>query len=126
MEIYFQLFMKLPDMKFIGKVLKCYDLLDLNVNKRFTIFDLEKIDTVNKLKQLEDELRYYYLPCKYKKFFDKLDEKRSITILRHFLRIIDYKISSREKYSNHQKYLEYHLCQINKTDTTHCFIVDFN
>ncbi len=112
-NIYFQLFKVLPDLEFINKITKLYGLNDLDINYKFTLKDLEKMGTVEKLNNIKDELANYYLNCKFKKYMDNLTEKKSITILRHFLKVIDYKVVSREKYSDNRKYLAYNIINTN-------------
>ncbi len=113
-NIYFQLFKKLPDIIFINKIAQLYGIKDLDINYKFTIKDLEKNNVVQKLNDIKDEIGIYYLNCKYKKYIDNLTEKKSITVLRHLLKIINYKVISHEKYSDNRKYLVYNIKNNNK------------
>ena len=59
------------------------------------------MNSVEKLKLLK--LDKYYLPCKAKIYLLNINEKRAITILRHFLKVFNYKLYSTEKYINKKK-----------------------
>lgn len=106
---YFQLFRILPDREIIDKVLKCFGIKELEVNYNFTKKDMERCETIKRLEEMREDIRKYYLECKYKKFMNDLNEKRSITILKHFLKVVNYGISTKEKYSDGRKYLVYNL-----------------
>ncbi len=114
-NIYFQLFKRLPEAEFIDKIAQIYGIKDLDINYKFTIRDLEKNSVIERLNNLKEELNNYYLNCKFKKYVEDLTEKKSITILRHLLKVIDYKVVSHEKYSDNRKYLVYNIKNINKT-----------
>lgn len=110
----FQLFGVIPSMDVIEKVMMCFGYRGLDTEYVFTIADLIKQETVDKIQQMSDELREYYLPCKFEKYVNipNLSEKTSITILRHFVRIVDYKVVSKEKYSQHRKYQVYQIKRV--------------
>lgn len=113
---HYQLFKILPDREIIDKILLCFGIKELDGNYSFTKKDLERYETVTKLEGIREEMRKYYLECKYKRFTGNLDKKKSITILRHFLRVVNYSIFSREKYSAGNKYLVYQLKYIGKIE----------
>lgn len=123
-NIYFQLFKKLPDMKTVIKIVELFGIKDLDPNYKFTINDLKKNNILDNLKDINHILDDYYLKCKYDKYVVNLTEKKAITILRHFLKVIDYKVVSREKYSNNKKYLVYNI-QNNKIDTNISLTLNF-
>lgn len=104
-----QLFKKIPDHNIIIKLLSLFGIYRLEDENKFTINDLIKRETVKKIYGIKEELSNYYLNCKYKKFVNDLDEKKSITILRHFLKLLDYKLITKEKYSDGHKYLVYYV-----------------
>lgn len=108
-NIYFQLFKKLPDYNMIINIVELYGIKDLDINYKFTINDLIKLNIVHKLNQCRNELNLYYLNCKFNKYVNNMTEKKSITVLRHFLKVINYKVVSKEKYSNNKKYLVYNI-----------------
>ena len=43
--------------------------------------------------EIKEKLEIYYLPCKAKMYLKDLTEKKCITILRQFLKYIDYLLS---------------------------------
>lgn len=109
---YYQLFKKLPDEYFIKELLYIYGIKDFDQNFKFTLRDLEKREVVSKLQNMENELGKYYLNCKFKKYVADMTLKKSITVLRHFLKIMGYKVESKEKYSDNKKYLVYNIRNI--------------
>lgn len=111
--VHFQLFKVLPSKDFVDKIAQLYGIKDFDTNYIFSIKDLENYNTVEKLNNMRTEIAGYYLNCKFNKYMGDLTEKKSITVLRHFLRVINYKIESREKYSNNRKYLIYNLKNMN-------------
>ena len=108
-DIYFQIFKKKPDIEFIIKLIQLYGFKELDDNYKFTIQELEKRYIIKEINKIQNELKNYYINCKYHKYVENLTEKKSITILRHFLRVINYKIISKEKYSDNKKYLIYNI-----------------
>ena len=62
----------------------------------FTKNDLDKLDTIHKLNEIRDRLDEYYIPCKSKTYLQDITLKRSIVILRHFLKCHNYNIHSKE------------------------------
>ncbi len=125
-NIHFQLFKVLPTKEFIDKIAQLYGVKDFDTNYKFTIKDLENCDIVGRLNDMRLELFEYYLNCKFKKYMEDLTEKKSITILRHFLRVINYKVESREKYSNNRKYLVYNLKNINISPDDYELTINFD
>ena len=84
-----QLFKLIPKINILYDILKCFGLKELNDKKYFSRDDLIKMNSVEKLKLLK--LDKYYLPCKAKIYLLNINEKRAITILRHFLKVFNYK-----------------------------------
>lgn len=125
-NIHYQLFKKLPDIAFINKLCHLYGIKNFDTNYEFTIRDLEKLNTIENIDNIKYELYEYYLNCKFKKYVENLTEKKSITILRHFLKIINYKVLSREKYSDSRKYLLYNIKNNNITSDDYEFTVNFD
>lgn len=113
---HFQLFKILPSVDFINKICELYGIKNLDINYNFTIDSLKKFNTVEKLNNIKDDICAYYINCKCIKYMEDLTEKKSITILRHFLRVINYKVISREKYSEGKKYLQYNLKNLNNNN----------
>jgi len=127
MSSIFQLFKKKPEEEFVFKLMKFYGFKNLDENFKFSIYDLEKLNTIDQLNNIKNELEDYYVPCKFKKYADNIDIKKSITLLRHFLRIIDYSLIAKEKYSNGRKFLLYHIHN-NKilSPSDYKFTINFN
>lgn len=124
--VYFQLFNVLPNIDFIETVCNQYGIQNFDCNYVFSLRDLEKLDTIQKLNDMKDEFEKYYLTCKYNKYIKNLNEKKSITLLRQFVKIMGYKIVSREKYSNGHKYLIYNLKNNNLNTDDYNLTVNFN
>tara|TARA_Y100000389_G_C17444748_1_gene510860 strand:+ start:101 stop:487 length:387 start_codon:yes stop_codon:yes gene_type:complete len=104
-----QLFRISPDFKFSTKVLNLFGISDFNDNHSFTKFNLKELDTVNKMGEIVEELKKYYLPCKSKLYLLSLNEKKCITILRQLLKVHNYTLMSKEKYIKGKKSLFYQV-----------------
>lgn len=104
-----QLFRISPDLKFSTKVLNLFGISDFNDNHSFTKFNLKELDTVNKMGEIVEELKKYYLPCKSKLYLLNLNEKKCITILRQLLKVHNYTLMSKEKYIKGKKSLFYQV-----------------
>ena len=61
---YNQLFLVKPSMEIIIKLINCFELEDLNDKTEFTHLDMDRNNTLCKIRELEEELAKYYLPCK--------------------------------------------------------------
>lgn len=125
-NVHFQLFKVLPNKEFIDKIAQLYGIKDFDTNYIFTIKDLEKRNIIGQLNNLKLEIAVYYLNCKFKKYMEDLTEKKSITVLRQFLRVINYKVESKEKYSNRKKYLVYNLKNTNISSDDYDFTINFD
>ena len=110
----YQLFNKQPTEKILYKLLKCFDLKNLDDNKIFTKKDLNELKSTDMINDIIIELNEYYLPCKSKKYLVDLNNKKIITILRQFLKCFDYFVFSKEKYIQGEKYISYQLMPMNK------------
>ena len=115
MPIY-QLFCKKPDNTILEKVLECFEIKDLQDNKSFTRKNLKDMNTVTQLEKIIDDLNEYYIPCKSKKYLTKLDEKKTITILRQIVKCFNYFLFSKEKYIKGEKNITYQIMPNNKKD----------
>ena len=107
-----QLFISKPPIEFIKEIIKCFGLNNLNDQKEFSYLDMNKENTVNMFRNLENELRSYYIPCKQKIYFENMNNltnKEAITILKQLLKIHDYDLNSREKFINGNKYSVYKI-----------------
>ena len=112
-----QLFRILPDMEIINSLLDAFGLTSLNDTKSFTKESLKDNETVSKMNQMKEQLEDYYLPCKAKNYMNNITEKRSITILRQFIKSHDYTLISKERFMDGKKVSVYRLIQDDKTST---------
>ncbi len=96
--MYFQLFRRLPTDEEFKKFLLCFNIDNLNDYHIITYLSIKINNTINKIYDMLDVLLDLYLPCKYS-FISSLNSKRSLTLLRHFLKLYDYKLI-RYKISN--------------------------
>jgi hypothetical protein len=102
-----QLFKKTPEFELVVNLLEYLGISNFNENYKFSRDDLAKKNIIEKLREIP--FQDYYINCKYTKYFDNMDEKKCITILRQLLRVHGYKIKSTEKFSNGRKFLLYNL-----------------
>lgn len=109
-----QLFRIPPELSFIKKVLTLFGLDGLHDTKFFSKESIKDNHICEKILELEDELKYYYLPCKYKVYVRNIDERKCITILRQLLKSHNYTLISKEKYFDGTKMNVYRLI---KSDT---------
>lgn len=101
-----QLFNKKLDIEILKEVMKTYNIKKLNQH----VFSRESLKNNNieeGLNKIKEELKKYYIPCKAKKYLEKITVKRAVVILRQILRDFGYKIISREKYCDKVKYISY-------------------
>lgn len=112
-----QLFRKIPTKEFVQNYLKLF--VPKGFDNEYFQFTRDDITKKNVIKTMKNEyftknFIEFYLPCKYKKYLQNVDEKKCITILRQLLKIHGYNIVSSEKYSRGNKFLIYNLKNINK------------
>ena len=103
-----QLFRISPDLKITNELLTFFGIIDINDNHSFTRNNLKDLKKIDKINEIKERLLKYYLPCK-NKYLEKIDEKRSITILRQFLKVNNHTLISKEKYIKGKKYLFYQV-----------------
>ena len=117
-----QLFRRNPDRYIISDLLKIFDIESLDdPNFYFTKQDLLNNDIIDKMNKLKTKLETYYIPCKSKKYLEDINEKKCITILRQFLKYIEYNLKLKEKYINGVKNYQYFIVSIKKK-----IIIDFD
>ncbi len=104
-----QLFKVSPNIQITDKILENFGIKGLDDNHSFTRENLIDLNTVDNINKMYDELIKYYIPCKGRKYLVDLNEKKCITILRQFLKIINYTLMSKEKYINGKKILFYQV-----------------
>ena len=108
-----QLFKNVPDLQIIQAILSAFGLDDIEDGRFFTKEHMIDVDTVQKIINLSDSLKEYYLPCKSKKYLTNLNEKKCITILRQFVKIHHYKCIGMEKSIKGNKTMTYRLIYSN-------------
>ena len=104
-----QLFKSTPDLQIVHAVLEAFGLDNLEDTRLFTKEHMIDVDTVQKITDLSEKLKEYYLPCKSKKYLVDLNEKKCITILRQFTKIHNYKCIGIEKSTKGRKMMTYRL-----------------
>ena len=73
------------------------------------------------MNKLKNRLEVYYIPCKSKIYLNDIDEAKCITILRQFLKYMDYNLKLKEKYVNGVKNYQYFIVCIKKK-----VVIDFD
>ena len=118
-----QLFRIKPDINIVNDVCKLFGLNNIYDTTPFTKEDLLRLDTINKLNNFE-LLKQYYIPCKYRKYFDNVNINRCITILRQLLKLYNLKLFRTEKFINSKKLLVYNISD-NGKDTKTKIVISF-
>lgn len=89
-------FRRVPDLPFVERLLAAYGVGGLNAPAVFTKDDLRARGTPEQVKPLVEELRGFYIPCKYRVYVAPLTDaempcevrvKKCITLLRQILRL---------------------------------------
>ena len=117
-----QLFRRNPDRYIINDLLKIFNIESLDDdNFYFTKQDLLNTNVIDNMNKLKNKLEVYYIPCKSKVYLEDIDEKKCITILRQFLKYMNYNLKLKEKYINGKKNYQYFIiCNKKKV------IIDFD
>ena len=113
-----QLFRTMPDRSFVISLLNLYGIEDFNDTRYFTRENLETLNTAEELKELEDKLKDYYIPCKARTYLEEITIPRSIVILRQFLKCHGYTLFSKEKFIKSKKHTIYKIVTIDKEVST--------
>jgi|TARA_B110001469_G_C9463284_1_gene233281 hypothetical protein len=73
-----------------------------------------------------NDIKPYYLPCKCKIYFDNIDSKKIITILRQLLKLYNYTLKTKEKYCrmSKTKYTEFYIKEKIEPEKPH-FLLSF-
>lgn len=127
-----QLFKINPDHFILEKLLHAFCLENINDSRFFTKENMKSNNTINKIIDLIPDLKNYYLPCKAKIYLTNITEKKTITILRQFLKFFQYKCIGIEKSLNGEKQMTYRLMKLDKIqlDTQNknkkLFIINFD
>jgi hypothetical protein len=105
-----QLFRRNPDRYIISDILEIFNIKSLDDEKFFiTKNDILTSNIIDKIIDLKERLEIYYIPCKAKKYLVDIDEKKCITILRQFLKNMNYNLKMKEKYVNGVKNYQYFI-----------------
>jgi hypothetical protein len=108
-----QLFSRKIEGDDLTKFLSCYGLKDLYDTHIFTKHELNLLSTCDKLINMRDILKKYYIPCKARLYLEDINESRAITILRQVLRTHKYILVSAERNANHHKQICYYVKRAN-------------
>lgn len=122
-----QLFKVKPTQDVIIKLINAIGFTSLDDVSELN-FNINKEDKIQKYKELESELSVFYINCKINNYLYKYEIKNIVTVVRQFLKTIQYNLVSKEKSQNKNKYLVYYLkCnRLVQSNTTEEYVVDFN
>ena len=112
-----QVFKESPNLEILNKLLKTIGIDTFKEEYSFRKKDFEKWGTIDKILELKNELNAYYFPCKSKIYLENIDAQKVVTILRQFLKSLNYSLISKEKYSNGEKYITYTLISSHQIHT---------
>lgn len=107
-----QLFNTIPPYELVEKIVGQFVTPPFNTSFFFSRKDIESKNILELIKNDLEELSNYYIPCKKKIYFNNINSKNIITILRQILKNYNYKINAIEKYSNGKKFLLYNIEKI--------------
>ena len=126
MTIY-QLFREKPPFEIILNMLKRVGIEDVKNNTvsftKDTILITEEDDMF--WNNIAYNLKSFYLPCKYKIYCCDLNSKKIITIIKQCLRLYNYRLDGKEKYSSGKKNILYSIQNTQsllKDDNMDCII----
>lgn len=91
------------------RVYQCFGYEKLNQEYMFSKADLERLNTVENMIVLRNELCQYYIPCKAKLYLSNLNELKCITVFRQLLRLNNIVLVSKQKYVKHKKITFYSI-----------------
>ena len=100
-----KLFREKPPIDIILKMLTELGLTGLADSKIFSADEL----TLNTIEEWAPLLEPYYLPCKAKRYFDSVDSRRIITLLRHLLPFHGFRLQIYERQHNGKKRTVYQI-----------------
>ena len=101
-----QLFKSKPTLDFILKILNIVGIKSLENNITFRKHEL-KDEVIEEINTIKVEFLEYYIPCKYNNYFNNLDKKKLITILRQMLRVYNFKLVSKDTHFKGEKITTY-------------------
>jgi hypothetical protein len=98
-----QLYRAMVPNELFVRVYKCFGYEVLVEDYTFCKADLQRLETVNKMSEIRDELCQYYIPCKAKLYLTSMNVSKCITILRQLLRLYNIALLSKQRYIRHKK-----------------------
>lgn len=100
-----KLFRQVPPLDVLTSTLRELGFTGLADSKLFSAEDLN----METLETWAPILEPYYLPCKAKKYFNTLDARRTVTILRHMLPFHGFRLQTYERNHNGKKRTVYQM-----------------
>lgn len=107
-----QLFKEYPSKELALTIVNSFGLHDFDDDRSFTKDDIVRLNTIDKISILKNDLMKCYLPCKQRTYLNDLNTKNVITILRHVCKCYNYCILSTEKHVKKQKLIIYKITKI--------------
>tara|TARA_Y100000768_G_C23480434_1_gene452322 strand:+ start:155 stop:553 length:399 start_codon:yes stop_codon:yes gene_type:complete len=112
-----QLFSCVPELNTVEKLLTFFGLeKGLTDTNSFNKLNMKDLNTVEHIDEYKSELARYYIPCKARIYLDIIDDKKSITILRQFIKTHGYTLVSTDKSVQGKKMKNYRLIEIDTTN----------
>ena len=111
-----QLFTKSIPLHIIHQLLEAFSLNGLEDSKKFTLLDLEKQHTVDRVLNLRSTLLEYYLPRKAELYIKIITARSCVNILRQTLKLHQYVLRSEQIYIMWKKITVYHIESIHKVN----------
>lgn len=111
-----QLFLKEPSKEILLEIFNYLGYESFNDKKSFSQKTITNV--YDKIIPLLYNLKKYYIPCKANIYFNTLNSKKILTILKQCLKIHNFKLVSKEVYfkENKHKYLYYNIEDLNKSE----------
>jgi len=127
-----QLFKVIPDHQIVTPLLHAFGLENLEDTRYFTYHNMDDTQTSTQIEALRDDLLKYYIPCKGKVYATTFTNKKCITILRQFVKPLNYKCLGIEKSIGGRKQMTYRLIPLDreqlspKKEETRVYVIDFD
>ncbi len=94
----------------VNHITRLCGLTDVEDTKRFTKYDLRRLDASQKFTPISAMLGLYYIPCKHLRFCHEfMSEANIITVLRQCLRPLGKFLHIKERTWNMQKVMTYQI-----------------
>ena len=108
-----QLFTRPIPSHIIEQLLEAFALNGLEDTRKFTVLDLERQKTVEKITAMRSTLVEYYLPCKAEIYLKIITTRSCLTILRQVVKLHQYVLHSKQIYIMRKKITHYYIESIN-------------